>query len=273
MNQHDYIQGCLAYYKANDIQVGDPHEGDWEEAHYPTPKWAGGTETVLLLHDHHQIQGVLQSVEFSRPCFWLADVRKSLSTFWPTGWFELMETAERLHRKQASENGLKEHARGAGIHGFSTEQRRAIGKRVASRQLWSEASRQKLSRSMTGHPVSEATREKIRKTNTGKKHTAQSLHNLRKAMANPETRARMSQAQKGHAVSDQTKRLLKRRHNERWLSLTSGYFNTKSWVARSGFGNEPMALVPDALIEHMSKDRDANLTIWTAYQQNPGLLQ
>lgn len=65
----DYVSGVLFYYQQNDIQPGDPNEGAWHEAHYPTPKCLGGTETIWLLKEHHAIQGVLQSEEFGCMCF------------------------------------------------------------------------------------------------------------------------------------------------------------------------------------------------------------
>jgi len=77
MNQHQWVEECLDYYKQNDIQIGDPHEGVWEDAHYPLPH-SMGDSTIKLLHDHHQIQGVLQSEEVGRCCFYSGDVIRAL---------------------------------------------------------------------------------------------------------------------------------------------------------------------------------------------------
>ena len=52
-----------------DIRPGDPNEGEWHDAHYPTPRRLGGQETVALLSEHHAVQGVLQSEEFGCLCF------------------------------------------------------------------------------------------------------------------------------------------------------------------------------------------------------------
>jgi hypothetical protein len=68
MDQHQFLIRVLAYYKENDLTPGNPEDGVWHEAHYPTPKCLGGTETVLLLEEHHAVQGVLQSEEFNHPC-------------------------------------------------------------------------------------------------------------------------------------------------------------------------------------------------------------
>ena len=50
-----------------DIQVGDPNEGKWHRAHYPLPRHLGNHE-ILLLEQHHAVQGVLQSEEQQHPC-------------------------------------------------------------------------------------------------------------------------------------------------------------------------------------------------------------
>jgi hypothetical protein len=70
MNQHDFVEGCLRWYLEADLQPGNPEDGEWHECHYPAPKCLGGTETVLLLKEHHAIQGVLQSEEYDHPCIW-----------------------------------------------------------------------------------------------------------------------------------------------------------------------------------------------------------
>lgn len=67
-SQHTYVQNVLRHYRLNDIQQGDPNEGDWHQAHYPRPRCLGSHETVLLLKQHHAVQGVLQSEEFQTCC-------------------------------------------------------------------------------------------------------------------------------------------------------------------------------------------------------------
>jgi hypothetical protein len=66
--QKEWVEGCLAYYKENDYQPGNPEDGVWQECHYPAPKCLGGKEVVLLLKEHHAVQGVLQSEEFQHTC-------------------------------------------------------------------------------------------------------------------------------------------------------------------------------------------------------------
>ena len=68
--QREWVEGCQAYYKKNHYEPGNPEDGKWEVCHYPVPHCLGGTETILLLKEHHAVQGVLQSEEYNHPCIW-----------------------------------------------------------------------------------------------------------------------------------------------------------------------------------------------------------
>jgi hypothetical protein len=70
ITQREYVEGCQQWYREADLQPGNPEDGVWEQCHYPVPKCLGGTETVLLLKEHHAVQGVLQSEEFGHPCIY-----------------------------------------------------------------------------------------------------------------------------------------------------------------------------------------------------------
>jgi hypothetical protein len=117
MNQHEYVRKCYDYYRENGLTPGDPNDGDWQDAHYPAPQGDGDT-TILLLVDHHQVQGLLQSEEYGRCCFWMGDAKRFL-THGPfvERWFELWDVydkwskvnAERLH-KEKDEFGRSIHA-------------------------------------------------------------------------------------------------------------------------------------------------------------------
>lgn len=75
ITQREFVEGCLRYYAENYYQQGNSEDGQWDICHYPVPKCKGGTETILLLRQHHAIQGLLQSEEFDHPCigFWEQD--------------------------------------------------------------------------------------------------------------------------------------------------------------------------------------------------------
>ena len=68
--QREYVEGCLQWYKEADLQQGNPEDGEWQQCHYPEPGCLGGTSTVLLLKEHHAVQGLLQSDEFNHPCIY-----------------------------------------------------------------------------------------------------------------------------------------------------------------------------------------------------------
>ena len=68
MNQHEWVRGCLSYYEENGLVPGNPDDGVWHKAHYPAPRCLGGVKEVLLLEEHHAVQGVLQSEEYGVGC-------------------------------------------------------------------------------------------------------------------------------------------------------------------------------------------------------------
>jgi hypothetical protein len=104
MNQHEWVELCQQYYKDEGLCPGNPYDGDWEEAHYPEPDGIGD-EKILLLHEHHQIQGILQSEEYGRMCFWIPNVKPVLYGIWWTNWFELCDIFHKW-TKRTSENSL-----------------------------------------------------------------------------------------------------------------------------------------------------------------------
>jgi hypothetical protein len=105
MNQHDWVQKCTEYYKQNDLT---PEPGtEWQEAHYPAPKGMG-TDVIWLRFEDHQVQGLLQSEEYGRMCFFPHDVETFLkhSPFLP-GWFDMWDLCEKWFAANNSANGKK----------------------------------------------------------------------------------------------------------------------------------------------------------------------
>ena len=70
LSQKEFVEGCYNWYREADLQPGNPEDGQWDEAHYPVPKCKDGTETILLLKEHHAVQGVIQSEELQWRCIW-----------------------------------------------------------------------------------------------------------------------------------------------------------------------------------------------------------
>ena len=77
---------CRKRYEEQGLIV-DKSNGQF--AHCPLPKGMG-EEGLYLLWGDHQHQGLLQSRDVGRRCFWVADVKLWLDTF-PEGFFELYD--------------------------------------------------------------------------------------------------------------------------------------------------------------------------------------
>jgi hypothetical protein len=100
MNQHSFVKERLTYYEEQGLVPGNPDDGDWQEAHYPEPRGVG-KEVVWMLYNDHQQQGLYQSEEYGRPCFFNADVKTFLDNNWCSNWFELYD----LYDKWSGHNG------------------------------------------------------------------------------------------------------------------------------------------------------------------------
>jgi len=97
---------CLARYAREglDVKEGGVHDSYPDQfAHcpYPRPKGqknrrAGDLGYWLTFYDH-QHQGLLQSVDEGRRCYFTADVLLYLNT-WPSGFFELYDIYDRFNR-------------------------------------------------------------------------------------------------------------------------------------------------------------------------------
>jgi hypothetical protein len=88
-----------------------------------TPTCLGGSKTILLLKEHHAVQGVLQSEGWGRPCLW--------------GWelaflsVELMALGQRWLSEKGRRGG---RAYAAKVASMVEEERRELGQRL--RSVW-----------------------------------------------------------------------------------------------------------------------------------------
>jgi len=89
----EFALACRAYYAEQGLVV-DASNGEF--AHCPYPKGMGETG-YYLLWEHHQIQGLLQSADHDRRCFWCGDAKKWLLTtdFFPQDFFYLWDLYDR----------------------------------------------------------------------------------------------------------------------------------------------------------------------------------
>jgi hypothetical protein len=206
MNQHEWVYGCYAYYLENCIEPGNPEDGVWEDAHYPAPV-GKGNETIPLLKDHHQVQGILQSAEYGCCCFYAGDARKYLThgPFVP-GWFDLWdvydvwvaEQGRRSRAKQLAETPKEELSRiGRAVHTQRTpEERREFsraGGLAAAAALTPEQRREKAllreSRKAPEQRRETAIRREANKTKEQRSETGRQLSRAYWSKMTPEERS------------------------------------------------------------------------------------
>jgi hypothetical protein len=84
-----FALACRAYYDEQGLIVD---ETNGEFAHCPLPRGMGD-KGYYLLWEHHQQQGLLQSRDLGKCCFFSGDVKEWLLTcsYWPDNFFELWD--------------------------------------------------------------------------------------------------------------------------------------------------------------------------------------
>jgi hypothetical protein len=88
----EFALACLAYYEEQGLIV-DRTNGEF--AHCPLTRKECNTG-YYLLWEHHQHQGLLQSRDLGKCCFFSGDVKRWLLTcdYWPDNYFELWDIYE-----------------------------------------------------------------------------------------------------------------------------------------------------------------------------------
>jgi len=174
MDQHTYVKYCQDYYKEEGLTPGNPDDGEWQDAHYPAPKGVGGN-TILLLFDHHQVQGLLQSEEYGRCCFFIGHTKKFLNSGCFIGnWFDLWDIYDKwkdkaVEKMQNHPNTQKARVEN-GRKNIKKMNQKEVGKRGGQRvheihpELAIEAAKR-----MCAHPNSIETRKNNGKISSGQK--------------------------------------------------------------------------------------------------------
>ena len=123
MNQHTYVENCQRFYLVNGLQPGNPDDGDWEDAHYPLPK-GKGDDIVLLLFEHHQVQGLLQSEEVGRCCFFKGHAKHFL-TYGPfvENWFGLWDLYDKWSSDQSKRNHFEKNEEGKSVRALENNKK------------------------------------------------------------------------------------------------------------------------------------------------------
>jgi hypothetical protein len=130
--QMDQYQFVDAIRKTKDYDPDD----SYEKAHFPLPEGMGD-EKILLHHFDHQIQGIFQSEEVGRRCFFPGDAKKVLNApgYFPPGWFEAWDLFDKWMTLSSRVTGRKavdvQIEKKIGIWGASVAQRKEWSGRCA----------------------------------------------------------------------------------------------------------------------------------------------
>ena len=139
-----FALACRERY-AEDGLVVDESNGEF--AHCPLPKGLGETG-YYLLHDDHQWQGLLQSKDVGRRCYWIGHAKRWLETSnFVDGYFDLWDIFDEFNQ-------------------LSEEHRRKIGEAGKGR-IPTEETRRRMSEAQKGVLPSKETRRKMSEARTG----------------------------------------------------------------------------------------------------------
>ena len=177
-----FALACRERY-AEDGLVVDESNGEF--AHCPLPKGLGETG-YYLLHGDRQWQGLLQSKDLGRRCFWVGDAKKWLSEAnFVEGYFDLWDIFEEFNKHSEEHNRKISEA--------------AKGNSNCQGRLLSKETRRKMSESSKGKTHSNATKLKLSEIQRGKTLSKETKRKISEANKNPseETRKKLSEALKG----------------------------------------------------------------------------
>jgi len=165
---------------AEDGLVVDKSNGEF--AHCPLPR-SMGDSGYYLLHDDHQWQGLLQSRDVGKRCFWAGEVKRWLETApFVEGYFELWEIYEEFN---------------SGVHHsqYGTTRSEEFKLRMSEIQRGNTHS--------LGNSHTEETKRKMSVSHKGKKHS-------------DEHKSNVSKSKKGKPRSEETKRKVSEGLREYW---------------------------------------------------------
>ena len=147
----EFALACRAYYEEQGLIV-DKTNGQF--AHCPLPK-KDGDKGYYLLWEHHQHQGLLQSKDLNKKCFFNADAKEWLlnANYFPDNYFELWDIYEHY---------TKEHVK-VSFHAVSSERRSEM-----MREQWGKLSPKE--RSDRGRKTAKKVSFKTRSLNSYKAH-------------------------------------------------------------------------------------------------------
>ena len=166
---------CRNRYSEDGLVVD---ESNGEFAHCPLPE-SMGDSGYYLLHDDHQHQGLLQSRDVGRRCYWIPDVKRWLTTaHFVEGYFELWDIFDEFNRGEHNPN-------------FGVTR--------------SEETRRKISESLRGRPLS----EEVRLRRIGRRHSEETKRKIREGnkekTVSEETRRKIGEGNRGKIRSEEVR--------------------------------------------------------------------
>jgi hypothetical protein len=248
----EFALACRAYYDKIGLSV-DATNGEF--AHSPLTKKECDTG-YYLLHGHHQHQGLLQSKDLGKCCFFVGDVKRWLEGLdcLPENYFELWDiyeqysgdngrrVMERLHKEKdengkslvAVEMGKKTHGakdeNGKSLHNLNLHKEKdENGKSLAAVRLNEKIHKEKDENGKSLHAV-EAGKRGAEKTNEAKDENGKSLIAVKGAMKTHE--AKDENGKSLHAVKGS-----KKANAQVWESTIDGFRSNAGNVARHNRAN------------------------------------
>ena len=146
-------------------------ESNGEFAHCPLPKGLGETGYYLLWEDH-QWQGLLQSRDVGRRCYWTADTKRWLmKANFVEGYFDLWDIFDEFNKltEEQKVNWGKQRSNWT----YTDAQKKAISERVSGEKNpqfgipLTEETKRKISEAKKGVPKSEATKQRMSEAKKG----------------------------------------------------------------------------------------------------------
>ena len=191
-----FALACRAYYDEIGLIV-DKTNGEF--AHCPYPAGMGETG-YYLLHEHHQHQGILQSKDVGRLCFWVGDAKKWLLNCdpFPEDYFVLWDIYEEFVKKHSLANGQSSAKK---WHEAKDEN----GKSLHALKMLDKLHREKDEKGRSVHGVRSAERLNLERDEKGR--SVRGVKNAERLHAEKDEKGRSVNAMKGvnkqHAKKDE----------------------------------------------------------------------
>ena len=247
MDQHEFVAKCYARYAELGLEPGNPDDGVWQDAHYPAPD-PEGDATIPLLFDDHLQQGLYQSEEYGRCCFWVGDAKRFL-THGPfvEGWFELWDLYDKWKGDNVKKLHEEKNEEGKSVHAIS------IGKKGGAATHKEKNEEGKSLHALKISALAHADKDKYGKSLLGKRNGEASFEAKKSKMTEEEISALfLAMSQKAHEDRDQDgKSVLGKKNGKRLNEIIHSDLNEE--------GKSKHALKCNEIIHSQKDDKGRSL--------------